>query len=62
MLIVQIIKKGKTKYYGCASFESERLDDEGNRRIKMFSPAGIKRISDIGPIDSVTLLNDFVML
>ncbi len=62
MLIVQIIKKGKTKYHGCASVEVEKLDDEGRRRVKMRSSSFQKRICDLEVCDSVQVLNDSVLL
>lgn len=61
MLIVKITKQGKAKYYGAVSVEVEKLGD-GQRRVKMRSTCGIKRIGDLSEMDSVIVLNDMVEL
>lgn len=63
MLIVKIIKEGRTTYYGCASIKAEQLGDTPEeRRIVMLSTSGIKRLAFLKAGDSVELLNDIVFL
>jgi len=61
MLIVKITKAGCVKYYGCASIETVNLG-EGDRRMKMISSTGTKRIADLAQSDTVELMNDRIFL
>ena len=61
MLIIKITQKGKIVYHGATSIEVEKLD-ETRRRVKMRNAGGVKRISDIDQADTVTILNEMVIL